>query len=201
MKIGAENRRNVIIALVLLAVGVVLFARMVFGWHPGSSANAATPAVTSTTDLALDQSAAPASGRGKKRGVPASSDLDPRLRLNLLAQSEDVKYEGSARNIFDRESLPEIPQPAAPAKKEPPPTPQPYVPPPPPPINLKFFGFASSPGEAKRVFLAQGEDVFIASEGEIVNRRYKVVHIGTTSVEIEDVLSNNRQTIQLTPQG
>ena len=48
-----------------------------------------------------------------------------------------------------------------------------------------------------------GEDVFIAVEGDIVDRRYKVIHIGPTSVEVEDVLYNNRQSIPLTqgPQG
>ena len=70
-------------------------------------------------------------------------------------------------------------------------------PPPPPPIPLKFFGFASHTGEPKRIFLAQGDDVFIAEEGQIVDRRYKVLHINPTSVEIEDVLNNNHQTIPL----
>jgi hypothetical protein len=63
---------------------------------------------------------------------------------------------------------------------------------------LKFFGFASKPGEPKKVFLSTGEDVFIAAEGDIVNRRYKILHIGTSSIEVEDVLNNNRQSIPLT---
>src|SRR5436853_359153 len=72
--------------------------------------------------------------------------------------------------------------------------------PPPPPIMLKFFGFANKPGEPKKVFLSQGEDVFIAGEGEIVDRRYRILRIITNpaSVEVEDVLNNNRQTIPLT---
>jgi len=75
---------------------------------------------------------------------------------------------------------------------------QAYVPPPPPPIELKFYGFATPAGGAKRVFLAHAEDVFIAKEGDIVNRRYKVMKISPNSVDILDVLSNNRQTIPLT---
>jgi hypothetical protein len=64
---------------------------------------------------------------------------------------------------------------------------------------LKFYGFAiSKPGEAKRIFLSQGEDVFIAKEGDIVDRRYKVIRISPNAVEILDVLSNNRQSIPLT---
>jgi hypothetical protein len=74
----------------------------------------------------------------------------------------------------------------------------PAPPPPPPPIDLKFFGFASRPGEPKKIFLSQGEDVFIATEGDIIDRRYKVLRIYPMSVEIEDVLNNNRQQIPLT---
>lgn len=40
--------------------------------------------------------------------------------------------------------------------------------------------------------------MFIASEGDIVDRRYRVVHITPAAVEIEDVLYNHRQSIPLT---
>ncbi len=63
---------------------------------------------------------------------------------------------------------------------------------------MKFFGFANKQGEPKRVFLAQGDDVFIAGEGEIVNRRYRVVRISPASVEVEDVLTNHSENIPLT---
>ena len=74
----------------------------------------------------------------------------------------------------------------------------PQGPPPPPPITLKFFGFANRVGEAKSIFLSQGDDVFIAREGDVVDRRYRIVHITPTSVEVEDVLNNNHQSIPLT---
>jgi hypothetical protein len=63
---------------------------------------------------------------------------------------------------------------------------------------LKYYGYATPAGGMKRIFLAQGEDVFIAKEGEIVDRRYKIVRISPNAVEILDVLSNNRQSIPLT---
>ena len=73
------------------------------------------------------------------------------------------------------------------------------TPPPAPPIPLKFYGFASSPGEPKKIFLKLGEDVFVAGEGEIVDRRYKVVRISNTSVEIQDVVNSGPpQNIPLT---
>ncbi len=48
------------------------------------------------------------------------------------------------------------------------------------------------------MFLASGDDVFIAQEGDIVNRRYKVIHIGANSVEVEDLINNRRQSLPLT---
>ena len=36
------------------------------------------------------------------------------------------------------------------------------------------------------------------TEGDVVDRRYKILHIAPTSVEVEDVLTNNRQTLFLT---
>ena len=74
----------------------------------------------------------------------------------------------------------------------------PPPPPPPPPITLKFYGFANQTGTAKKIFLSQGEDIFVAGEGDVVDRRYKILHIAPTSVEVEDVLTNNRQTLFLT---
>ena len=71
--------------------------------------------------------------------------------------------------------------------------------PPPPPITLKFYGFASKPNEAKRIFLDDEGEVFVARQGDIVERRYKVVQINNTNVVIEDVLYSNKQTIQVTP--
>jgi hypothetical protein len=74
----------------------------------------------------------------------------------------------------------------------------PQLPPPPPPILLKFYGFASKAGEPRKVFLSKDGDVFIAGEGDIIDRRYRVLRITPVSVEVEDVLSNNRQSIPLT---
>ena len=127
------------------------------------------------------------------------------MRLDLLAASEKTQYEGNGRNIFvsQREEEVVIPQPVARGNTDPQQEQQHIYQPPPvqaaPPIPLKFYGFASSPGEAKRIFLKNGEDVFVAGEGEIVDRRYKVLRISTNSVEIQDmVFSGPPQTIPLT---
>jgi hypothetical protein len=128
--------------------------------------------------------------------------LDPTLDLSLLTQSEEIKYAGNGRNIFVAGSVATIPIPKKSGatdvdEQQAAIRPVPAIPPP-PPITLKFFGFANKPGEPKKIFLSQGEDVFIAGEGEIVNRRYRVLRISPNAVEMEDVINSNRQSIPLT---
>ena len=125
--------------------------------------------------------------------------LDPTLDLDMLNHSEQIKYAGNGRNIFVAGSVAKIEVPkgrggtdAQNEIKAPPPVP------PPPPITLKFFGFANRPGETKKVFLVQGEDIFIAAEGDIVDRRYRVLRISPSAVDVEDVINNNRQSLPLT---
>jgi hypothetical protein len=204
MKLGAENRTAALVAIALMVIAAFMIVRVWSGG--GKPAAAANP-----TPVQPEAAAAPApargrraarAGRGGARNAPSGSavTLDPRLRLDLLKLSEDTEYKGAGRNIFSVQA--EIPKPIEPAIKDasktPPPPPTPTGPPPPPPINLKFVGFASGAGEPTKVFLTQGDDIFVAAEGEIVNRRYKVMRINANSVEIEDVLGNNRQTIPLT---
>ncbi len=69
--------------------------------------------------------------------------------------------------------------------------------PPPPPIDLKFFGYEAHTGGQRKVFLLHGDDVFIASVGDVVDHRYKVVQIAPFSIQIEDIPFNNTQTLPL----
>lgn len=193
MKVGAENRSKLIAAVALSALAVVLVVRFVMQSKgaPGTPAQAAVTARPAPAARAARQVA----GRRKVDTTPRS--LDPSLRYDWLKASEDTKYEGTGRNIFMAQA--EIPKPEGPGVTDKNgASPGPTGPPPPPPITLKFFGFASKPGEPKKVFLSEGEDVFIAAEGDIVDRRYRVLRIGPSSVDVEDVLNNNRQSIPLT---
>ncbi len=201
MKLGAESRTKVIAVVSLGAVLLIVIVTQFSGFFGGMSSSAAAPTASRATDPTLDSAAAPRpatrgkAAAGKKDAAVRS--MDPSLRLDLLKESEDTKYEGAGRNIFRvLVEIPKIVKP--PVNPEPAPGPAAYVPPPPPPINLTFYGFATPTGGTKRIFLAKGEDVFIAKEGDIVDRRYKVVRISQNAVEILDVLSNNRQSIPLT---
>jgi len=201
LKLGTENRNKTYAALGLgvLALVMVIY-RISNPAGTSSSSSIAAPAQSNPDSSALS-AARPAPRRANAARVASKKtslgqSMDPTLQLALLRASEDIKYTGRGRNIFEAQiEIPKIVQ--SPVKKPEIPQPPPG-PPPPPPINLKFFGFASKPGEPKRIFLSSGEDVFIAGEGDIVNRRYKVVRIGPSSVEIEDVLNNNHQSIPLT---
>lgn len=204
MKIGAENRNKVILAAGLGVLAVALVATQFGGWFSGSSSSADAPRPVST-DLGKDPLPARRTNGGRVRATngakkAAPQSLDPTLRFDLLKASEDTKYEGTGRNIFKVfvEPPPKVLVPVT-TDKQAAAAPQPQLPPPPPPSNLHFYGFATPQGGTKRIFLTKNEDVFIAKEGDIVDRRYKVVRISPNSVEILDVLSNNRENLPLAP--
>jgi hypothetical protein len=139
------------------------------------------------------------------------SHVDPTLRLVLLARLRNVSIEGGGRSLFDFSAAPapkvEIPKvgriipgqtamagiigPVLPK----PPTVQPK--PPPPPIPLKFYGFNTLKQGAKRAFFLEGDDIFVAGEGELIKNRYKVVRIGVNSAVVEDTTNQNQQTLPL----
>jgi len=191
MKLGTEDKKKTAIAAALLIVAVFLLVRAFTGGED-SSAPAAKPVAVAPRASTAAQSASTQTMRKTARPLLAQT-LDPTLRFDLLKSSEDVTYKGSGRDIFRSQAEPPpIPKPVSPDVK-----PGPVIPPPPPPIDLKFYGFASRKDGYKRIFLSKGEDIFIAKEGDIVDRRYKIVHIGQSSVDVEDVLTNNRQTLPL----
>ena len=190
MKLGTENKTKTAIAAGLLLVA----GFTVYNWMSSGNDSAAT---APPTKVATTSPGAKTSGKGGARRtgpVILAQSLDPTLRMDLLKTSEDVTYQGSGRDIFQNQPdpPPPIPKPIASVM----PTPQ--APPPPPPIPLKFYGFSGAKSGPKQVFLSKGDDIFIAKEGQIVDRRYKIVKIGPNSVEVEDVLTNNRQTLPLT---
>jgi hypothetical protein len=76
--------------------------------------------------------------------------------------------------------------------------PGPPEPPPPPVITLKYYGYTAQRADGrKRAFFLDGDDIFVAAEGELIKKRYKVVRIGVTSVEVEDTQFNRTQMLPL----
>ncbi len=182
MKAGTESKTKVFMATGLCVIAVLVLAWTFLGNRTSESSSAPV-------------AAAPVTG---KPAQPAES-LDPRLRIDLLAASEQVKYQGSGKNIFRTAAEPiERPKISPLQRKQQEQAQSVNTPPPPPPINLKFFGITNTKGEKPKIFLSQGDDVWIAHEGDVVNRRYKILRISPMTVEIEDLLNNNRQNIPLT---
>ena len=110
MQLGLENKKQTTWAVVLGVVAILAvayeFLPMFFGSSPtpSSSAQAAAPTSTRATTRT--------GARGKK---VRPENLDPTLRLDLLASAEQTQYEGSGRNIFVSEAEPvKIPPPVAP---------------------------------------------------------------------------------------
>jgi hypothetical protein len=202
VKLGFENKKKAMWAAALGVVAVLAFAYEVIPLFTGSSTPASS--AQAAAPLPVRVSATRSGAKGAAAKVSARADnLDPTLRLDLLAASEKTQYEGNGRNIFvsQREDV-VIPTPVSHGNTDTAQETHTYTlpsPPVAPPIPLKFYGFASSPGEPKKIFLKNGEDVFVAGEGEIVDRRYKVVRISANSVEIQDmVYSGPPQNIPLT---
>lgn len=194
MKLGTEHRKTTITAVALLLLGALLLYRGMHSLSAGASVE--KKPLTTESDLLPRASGADSDNY---RSALLKPTPDPHLRLDLLANSEEVRYQGDGRDIFSEHVVEDIPKPVAPGllaaqKPEEEFTPPP-PPPPPPPIDLRFWGWASREGEGRAVFLAQGDSGFVAHEGDIVARRYKVLKIGSSSIEIQDLLSNNRQSI------
>jgi hypothetical protein len=191
-------------AFVLVAAGVLYYEL-----HDDSPAPVAPPVVVTApvrsapaVGAVVAVPAGNIAGAAAKKLGTTSAQLDPTLRMDAMLVTESLVYSGSGRNIFSANSAPiDIPKPIVPVRtvKAPPPGPPPPPPgpPPPPPIDLKFFGTATAADGTRRAFLLHGEDVFLASNGDIVQRRYKVITISANSVQVEDMANSNTQTLPL----
>jgi hypothetical protein len=142
--------------------------------------------------------------------------VDPTLHVDLLAKVRTIAFEGVERNIFafgERKAAVAPPDPAqvaeaqkkleeaakpapvaaaAPAKPAEPSKPKA------PPIKWKYYGFAeSSTDEQKRAFLLDGEEILIGAEGDVFQKRYRIVRIGMSSIVVEDMQFKDEQTLPL----
>lgn len=197
MRLTPDDRKKALAVggFVLLAAGILYY-----------QLRDDSPAPRPVPSAPAAQTSAPAATRPATAGVAknvgtTSAQLDPTLRMESMLAAERVVYNGSGRNIFSANSAPvEIPKPIASARPKGPVAPvytPPPGPPPPPPIDLKFFGTATTAAGKRQAFLLHGQDVFLASDGDIVQRRYHVINVLANSVVVEDMTNSNRQTLPL----
>ena len=219
MKGGAENRKKTVMLGVLGAVAVCGILYNVFALFGGSGTPPPTVAPVSSSPAPVVRTTSHSGNTGARSGTAASAgvnaqklastsaSLDPTLDETAMLRTESLVYSGSGRNIFSATYtaapavLPtHVPsaRPGAAAHLGPPPPPP--GPPPPPPIPLKFFGTAQRSHGMKQVFLLSGEDVYLASPGDVVAKRFKVIQILPNGVQVTDMLSNNTQTLPMQQQ-
>jgi hypothetical protein len=218
LALGTENRRQVIIASVL-GVILVICVFVVFHMFFGSSSpsdSGPVPAAPPAQNQPAQNPPAPAGGQpatsssatspsaGNEAQRLSNAGIDPALHFDKLAQSEDVEYSGSGRNIFSAESIPiAIPKPIAPirpngalpvAQNTPPPPPKP------PAIDLRYFGYSQDEHKVLKAFFMHGDDIFMAKTGDIVDHRFKIGAIHPLNVEVTDLAYNNTQVVEISQQ-
>ncbi len=216
----AKDKKTVIVYSVFGAVLLIFIVYAYSAFFGGSTNPAATQTPVSETaetksnvvqhqtERSSNEAGNAKSGMGVAPGIAAtkmastSSSLDPTLDESAMLRTESLVYAGTGRNIFSSISAPPIVIPknvpsARPGAVNPGPPPPPPGPPPPPPITLKFFGTAVRSNGVRQAFLLNGEAVYLASVGDIVSRRYKIVSIGTTNIQVEDLVYNDTQSLPL----
>ena len=204
MKLGVEDKKKLYLAIGLVVVMLCLAVYEIFGPFTGTPtapapapAAAVTPPPAPSSSGATSASSTPTPYGRQAAKISGLASLDPTLHPEIMHQAESLEYTGHGRNIFSLMSAPtEIPKPVASIRQTPVDT-GPPPPPPPPPINLGFYGYAAEKSGQKQVFLLKGDDIFIASEGDVVDRRYRVGKIGAASVQVEDIPYHNTQTLPL----
>lgn len=152
-------------------------------------------------------SAATPTAANPQAGQPAAAPPAPvpPVKLDSLAAGRDEPGDTN-RNPFRYQPKVVAPPPRPvvdappPVTSEPPKPVVPAGPPPPPPIPLKFIGLLERANGVKWAVLSDGKNVMHGREGDIVEGRYRIVKIGTESIELTHVDGRGRQVVRLTGQ-
>lgn len=184
MEAKTQDRRKWIVAAVLTPLAVLLAGRSLLNFDMPKQ----------IIPKSSTQEGAIGSASGKEKGRNAIS-LDPTLHYAQLERTENARYEGSGRNVF-RVDLGTNTNRILPA---PAPTPDPaeVVQPQVSTSRLRFFGFALIFNSPRKIFLREGDAIFVGSQGEVIDRRYKIGRIDSDSVEVEDLIDHSVHTLSL----
>ena len=209
----------------ILVGGIVLLAVFLFWFNSRGDEEANAPASAArpqqTAPVALPRShiaavrrSTQSNDRGTLRLRPVDAtrgDIDPTLRLDLLTRLQSSDELPAGRNLFETGAAPaqmasNMPPINGPVIAPKPITPlTPAMPPGPAPLNipLKFYGFVkpTDKREAPRGFFMDGDDVLVATEGQVLEQKYLVVSLNATSARLEDVHLKQGQTLSVVPEA
>ena len=126
---------------------------------------------------------------------------DPKLRVDLLATLQMVKVPGDKRDLFQFVAIDPKKAVTQERKITANPTPELSKPPDvqqPASIPFRFYGYTSLVKQwPKRAFFLEGDAIYIAAEGELINSRYKVIYVGVNSAVVEDTSNRSQQALPL----
>ena len=201
MKLGTEDRKKLGIAVVAGLGGLAAIVYAYGQLFPSIAAPVAQPATVGTSAPARAGTGNGSGGTSAKVVGTTAAALDPTLHMNAMLVTEALTYRGSGRNIFSANAAAPVSVPKPISSARPKTVAVAYTPPSgppqPPPIDLRFFGTATRTGQPARAFLLRGEDVVLASIGDIVERRYKVLSIKASAVTVEDLTNERQQSLPL----
>ena len=212
-----------------ILIGALLALAVLLYWYssqgdegPGSSSVA--PARTDTAAPASSQSGARARNRrrvstndhGTLRIRPIDAthgDVDPTLRLALITRLQSLKAPTAGRSLFE---IGAAAQGGLMANGMPGGVPKgpkiPVLPPPTRPmpsgmdlgvhIPLKFYGFVrpETKDENNRGLFLDGDNILVASEGDVLQGHYLVVELTPNSARMEDTQLKQGQTLPVVPE-
>jgi hypothetical protein len=140
---------------------------------------------------------------GDRQGRPVEVRLDALTRAAALAGENPA---AAQRNPFRMGAATPPPPPpgaagsASSARPAPPvaAVPAPPAPPTVPPIPYRFIGVLSgAPGQGRIAVLTDGKTVVHGRVSQEIEGRYRIVHIGEESIQIEHLDGRGRQTLRL----
>lgn len=152
---------------------------------------------------------APAVAAAARRGEPAAAAVTPvDVQLDALQQARGGPEEGGrnpfvfgVREVVDTAGAPRR-RPAGAGTVAPPPPLLPPGPPPLPPIPFKFIGLVEGASGARRLAVLSDSKGLVVhgAEGTIIDGRFRILSIGTESIEIAYADGRGRQTLRLSGQ-
>jgi hypothetical protein len=225
IKIGLDPK---IVVGGLFLIALLLF--FLYGRSDSGSSSAVTPApatVPSAAALPANPSARLArrrsraavamADRGALRIRPVDAtrgDIDPTLRIDMLQRLRNVPEAPAGRSLFEvGEAAPtmaaiqkanqvirptQIPPPVSAAQQAAAAAAALHA-----DIPLKFYGFVKSARRAatSRGLFLDGDNVIVASEGDLIDGRYLVVSLTTQDARMEDTQIKQGQTLPVVPEA